>query len=168
MIIDWIVAVFLIVGILAFMAQALLKLVSTDYSPLKGTPAWKWKNILSIVAGFCLFGLLGLISLWRFFEKKDNTGFIVGICMLCASFLVIWISINELLQLNSSPRWANYLLLSSGILLILWMGYDLLFHYQESGLLFSFENLVLLGVGLYATLSGMRRVRSISAQEWSS
>lgn len=107
---EWLVTVFLIVGLLAFITQALLKLFVED-SSCEGTLAWKWKNILSIVAGVCLYVLLGFVILWRFSQGQNGRSVIQGIAIVLGGGGIIWISTSELLQLNSSPKRTTYLVI---------------------------------------------------------
>lgn len=159
---DQLISALLIVGVIAFITQTFIKLFSQDSSSV-GTPIWRWKNILLIIAGVCLFVLLGLVNFSRFFQEQDDgSSIIAGITFLLVGVSIIWVSISELLRHNLNPIWVAYFQLGGGTLLIFWMGYDLLL-YDSGNSQSLLKNLVLIVFGLFVAMTGIQGIKSQSS-----
>jgi hypothetical protein len=106
-IMDWAINTILLMGFFAFIAQSLLKLSAKD-SLADGSLAWKWKNVLLIIAGCFLFVFLGLVNLWRLFDVSESVSALASFSSIAMSIVLIAIgtfiirkSVRELFNFTS-------------------------------------------------------------------
>lgn len=155
----WIIDVLVGIGLVAFLAGILLSAFAKDSKNI-GTDAWKWKNILLIVAGVGLFLLFGCLFLWDFLQEQQTSDLIMGLLSLAIGAFTIWNSSSELRQTNPSPKKKAYLSLMLGMLLTISMASLFVLQHQNNGSI-SFEDLILAGFGIFVSIVAALKVKQI-------
>lgn len=149
----------LIIGIVALLTGLLLGIFSEN-SKVRGTTAWKWRNILWIICGAGLFITMGGVSLWEYSQESQTGDLILGLFGLYVGFLTMWTSASELRQVNRSSKMKAISGIISGMIFSIAYGLLAIFQFQEDGS-FSFQNLLFVGIGIWLLTISMRKAMQL-------
>ena len=145
----------LIIGIVAFFTGLLLGVFSKN-AKVRGTTAWKWRNILRIIFGAGLFTTMGGVFLWEYSQESQTSDLIYGLFGLYVGFLMMWTSINELRQINQNSKMKAVSGIISGTIFSIGYGLLVIFQFQEDGSL-SFRDLLFAGLGIFLLIFSFRK-----------
>ena len=107
----------LLIGLVAFFSNILLKLSFAKETNLEGTTKWKLKNILWIIVGFCIFLVLGASIIFVPLQENREPLYFLGAYCIIFGVGVIWNSLNNLL--GKKTKWTYSLYIFGGTLLII-------------------------------------------------
>ncbi|MBK7894616.1 MAG: hypothetical protein WAS33_09295 [Candidatus Promineifilaceae bacterium] len=149
----------LFIGIVAFFTGLLLGVFSKS-SKVRGTTAWKWRNILLIIGGTGLFMAFGGVSLWDYSQESQISDLIYGLLGFYFGPLMIWDSISELRQSNQRPKTEAFSGVITGMVFIVAFGALAIFQSTENSP-FSFRDLIFVGFGVYILFFSIHKITKL-------